>query len=221
MASQRWDWSKLLDAKGVVVLLVGAVVTLVAVPYKYLEEQTNLDVMVAEHPKGGTVITVENVSIKKAAEHHVFAVLCRGGKECMPKLAEKPMAAIAAVRAFLPAIQRFNHPCDPDDSNLSFALSLPPGGKVEVWVAPDPAEVDFRLSGRATVPPCDQLRNVDTNLLVQSSAVHYVKASVLRTIRISWDLFLPALMALAATAAVALFFIARLFRRKRHVVRKR
>lgn len=223
MASQGWDLSELLE-KALIALLVGVIggsAGLFVAPYTYLKDQTNLDVMMAEHPKGGTVITVENVSITKAAEHHVFTVLCVGDNECMPKLADKTMGQITRVKAFLPAIQRFNHPCDPDERVLRFLLNLPPGGKVEVWVAPEPDEVTFGLSGKATVPPCNELQNLDTNLLLQSSPVHYVKASVLRTIRTSLDLFLPALVVLAATGMVALFFIARLFRRKRHVVRKR
>jgi hypothetical protein len=221
MASQGWNLSELLETKGVIAVIVGVVVALFAAPFGFLNDQTNLDVVMSEHPNGGTLIAVENVSITKAAEHHVFTVLCKHGNECMPKYPEKSMPSIAAVKAFLPAIQRFNQPCDPDDSNLSFSLSLPPGGKVEVWIAPEPTDLEFRLSGKAATPPCDQLRNVDTILLLQASPVHYVKASVLRTIRTSLDIFLPALVAIAAMTALAMLFIARLFRRKRRVARKR
>jgi hypothetical protein len=225
MAWQGWKLSKLLDAKGLTVVVAGAIAAVFAVPYKYLDEQTNLMAAMSPqlnaHGTNGTLIIIENVSINRAAAHHIINVVCLNESKCLPKLVGNDVRVIATNTAIESTSQTFNQVCVVEEKYVVFAVNLLAGDKVELWAAAEIDKIKLTVDSRSKKPPCDDKERVDTHLLMHSETIPYLKASVLGALRTAWDIFMPAIIAVVVLIFLVPFFAARLFRRKQHAGRKR
>lgn len=207
-------WLDLLGDKALVIM-AGALTALVSTGYGHLSSQTHLFAAMEPHDSDWSQITIENISINKAVEYHLIIVECVGGTKCLPPFKGR-IDEIGTVEPVPPASVSFNQPCRGGDSDFLAAVSLPLGGKVEVYIAAKPEQIRLSIAGKTPRPPCGManLTAVDTQLLQDTSMGNTVKSSMLRNSTVLFNAILAVFV-----LAVA-YFVYQLSRRKRRVVRK-
>ena len=208
-------WLDLLGDKALVIV-AGALTALVSTGYNHLSSQTHLYAATESYDSDWSQITIENISIKQPVEYHLIIVECVGGAKCLPPFNGR-IDEIGTVEPVAPASVSFNQPCRGGDSDFMAVVTLPKGGKIEVYVAAKPEQITISIAGKTSHPPCGManLTAVDTQLLQDTSLGSTIESLVLRYFAVLYN----AILALFVLAVV--YFVYQLTRGKRRVARKK
>ncbi len=212
-----WPDIDFIGEKGALIV-AGILTAVISTGYGHVASQTHLFAALEpdDSRPGWTHVTIENVSITKAAEHHLIVVECVGSVNCLPPYRGR-IDEIGTVDPVRPASMTHNQPCQGGGANFLAAVSLSVGQSVEIFVAAKPQEIDLRIQGKSPRPPCGTMNlvAVETQLLRDSSLWHTVKSSALRESTAIFN------TVLAVLVVAFLYLLYQMFRRKPRVARKK